>query len=320
MYENLFAHIHDIGLIPVLRIYDPSQAIPLAGSLIDGGIPCTAVTYCLKSGKSSIRQIREAYPQMIVGSSTILTPETAKEAVEAGAQFILTQGFNTEVIDWCREHNVPVIPGINNEETLQRGLEKGLTTFNFFPCEISGGAHFLRRLLAQYPQARFIASGGVTKGNLATYAKLSNVLAVICPWVAQDELVEEGQWDQIEQECKAARLAIQGLEISHMGINNKTKQEADTTVKGLETFGMLAYPGKTSTFMETDLEILGESPDGNLGHLTYKCNDVERTLSYLLTKGFTADTTSATIDINGTIKTIILNETIGGFCIHLARN
>ena len=320
MYVTIFDKIHDIGLIPVLRIYNPSQAVPLAGSLINGGIPCAAVTYCLKTGKSSIRQIREAYPNMIVGSSTILTPTIAKEAVEAGAQFILTQGFNAEVIDWCREHNVPVIPGVNNEETLQRGLEKGLTTFNFFPCELAGGAHFLRRLHAQYPQARFITSGGVTKGNLATYAKLSNVLAVICPWVAQDEMAEEEQWEQIVEEGKAARLAIQGLEISHIGINNKTRKEADKTVKGLETFGMLAYPGKTSTFMEADLEILDENTDDNLGHITYKCNDVERTLAYLLTKGFTADTTSATIDMNGTIKTIILNETIGGFCIHLARN
>jgi 2-dehydro-3-deoxyphosphogluconate aldolase/(4S)-4-hydroxy-2-oxoglutarate aldolase len=319
MHDKLFGNIHDIGLIPVLRIYEPSKAVSLAGALVRGEIPCATITYCLKTAKSAISQILKAYPHMIIGCSTVLTALAAEEAVKAGAQFIMTQGFNTEVITWCLDNNVPVIPGVNNQETILKAIELGLTTLNFFPCEIAGGAQILRRFAIQYPQVKFLPSGGITEENLSSYARQANVLAAICPWVSNDEWVEAEAWEHIELACRQSRLAIQGLAISHMGIVSQTKMEAEKTIKGLEAFGMLAYPGKTSTFMETDLEILESNPEENPGHLTFKCYDVERTLAYLLTKGFTPDTTSATVDMNGKTKTVCLNEDIGGFTIHLTR-
>jgi 2-dehydro-3-deoxyphosphogluconate aldolase/(4S)-4-hydroxy-2-oxoglutarate aldolase len=320
MVRSLFEKMHDFGLIPVLRMYDSEKAIPLAEALNRGGLSCATITYCLKTAPIAIKNILETYPNMNIGCSTVLTAQAAKEAVEAGAQFIITQGFNTEVLNWCVKNSIAVIPGINDEETLKRGIEMGLTTFNFFPCEISGGISMLRRLSSRYPEVRFLASGGVDERNFTSYARQPNVLASICPWVSQDEWVENEQWETIEQACKQAVLKIQGLEISYMSINNKTNQEALKTIKGLETFGMLAYPGKTSTFMETDLEILLESSLENHGHLTFKCYDVERTISYLATKGFTADRASSENALNGTLKAIKLNEDVGGFCIHLAKS
>jgi 2-dehydro-3-deoxyphosphogluconate aldolase/(4S)-4-hydroxy-2-oxoglutarate aldolase len=320
MSESLFERMHDIGLIPVLRMYDSEKAVPLARALNRGGLPCATITYCLKTAPAAIRNILSTYPDMNIGCSTVITAQAAREAMEAGAQFIITQGFNTEVIHWCINHSIAVIPGINDEETLKRGIEMGLSTFNFFPCEISGGISMLRRLSSKYPEINFLASGGVDERNFTSYARQPNVLASICPWVSQDEWVEDEQWETIEQSCKQALLKIQGLEISHMSINNKINQEAAKTIKGLETLGMLAYPGKTSTFMETDLEILLESSDETKGHLTFKCYDVERTLSYLAAKGFTADRTSTETAINGKIKTIKLLEEVGGFCIHLVRS
>jgi 2-dehydro-3-deoxyphosphogluconate aldolase/(4S)-4-hydroxy-2-oxoglutarate aldolase len=257
---------------------------------------------------------------MNIGCSTVLTAQAAKEAVQAGAQFIITQGFNTEVLHWCVKNNIAVIPGVNDEETLKQGIEMGLTTFNLFPCEISGGISLLRRLYGKYPEVNFLASGGVDERNFTSYARQPNVLASICPWVSLDEWVEDEQWETIEQACKQALLKNQGLEISHMGINNKTDREAAKTIKGLESLGMLAYPGKTSTFMETDLEIFSESSFGTRGQLTFKCYDVERTISYLATKGFSADQTSKETAANGKIKTIQLTEEVGGFCIHLTRS
>lgn len=106
---------------------------------LNGGIDVIEVTYRSEHATSAIQTISEQLPDMLVGAGTVLSVEQAKEAVEAGAKFIITPGFNTKVVQWCLDHDVEVYPGVSTASEVEMALSMGLTQLKFFPAESSGG-------------------------------------------------------------------------------------------------------------------------------------------------------------------------------------
>ncbi|WP_320129117.1 bifunctional 4-hydroxy-2-oxoglutarate aldolase/2-dehydro-3-deoxy-phosphogluconate aldolase [uncultured Sphaerochaeta sp.] len=319
MHEELFRQIHDIGLVPVVKIDDASKAEGLAGALIKGGLPCAEVTFRTAAAEEAIKRITKAYPEMLVGAGTVINVDFAKKAVAAGAKFIVSPGFNPSVVDWCIDNNVPIVPGVCTPSDIEQGLARGLTTLKFFPAEASGGVNMLKNLAGPFPQLMFMPTGGIGLDNLSSYAKQSNVLAVGGSWMVKSDLIEGEQWDTISQICSEAVKALQGLEFAHLGINDENAEEAEKAIKGFDALGMTTKRGNSSVFMDTTIEVLPKMYLGKNGHIGFRCFDIERTLVYLATRGFTANEQTIARDAKGKIKVCYLNEDLSGFAVHLVK-
>lgn len=319
MYDTILSQFQQIGIVPVVKIDDAAKAEGLAKAMIDGGIPCAEITFRTAAAEEAIKRVSKAYPEMLVGAGTVINVEFAEKAVAAGAKFIVSPGFNPAVVDWCIERNIPVVPGVCTPSDIEAGLSRGLTTLKFFPAEASGGVNMLKNFAGPFPNLTFMPTGGIGLGNILDYAKQPNVLSVGGSWMVKSELIEAEDWPAITTLCRDAITAIQGLEFAHVGINNKNKDEAEKTISMLQTLGMVRKDGNSSTFLDTTIEVMPIVFRGEMGHLGFRCINVERTIAYLSTKGFTVNEETIVKDPKGRIKSCYFNETASGFAVHLVR-
>lgn len=319
MYDTILSKFQQIGIVPVVKIDDATKAEGLAKAMLDGGIPCIEITFRTAAAEEAIKRVTKAYPEMLVGAGTVINVEFAEKAVAAGAKFIVAPGFNPSVVDWCIERNVPILPGVCTPSDIEAGLSRGLSTLKFFPAEASGGVNMLKNLAGPFPNLTFIPTGGIGLHNILDYAKQPNILAVGGSWMVKPELIEAEDWPAITKLCSDAVAAVQGLEFAHVGINNKNKDEAEKAIALLENFGMVRKDGRSSTFMDTTIEVMPIVFRGEMGHLGFRCLSVERTMSYLATKGLTVNEETIAKDDKGRIKSCYFNETASGFALHLVR-
>ncbi|HQB88191.1 MAG TPA: keto-hydroxyglutarate-aldolase/keto-deoxy-phosphogluconate aldolase, partial [Treponemataceae bacterium] len=119
--------LSETGLVPVVTIEDPYKAVPLARALAAGGLPCVEVAFRTAEASESIRRIAAEVPGITVGAGTVLSIALAEKALDAGAQFVVTPGFNPAVVDWCLAAGLPIIPGVNNPTGVESAMEKGLS-------------------------------------------------------------------------------------------------------------------------------------------------------------------------------------------------
>jgi 2-dehydro-3-deoxyphosphogluconate aldolase/(4S)-4-hydroxy-2-oxoglutarate aldolase len=319
MYDTILSKFQQIGIVPVVKIDDATKAEGLAKAMLDGGIPCIEITFRTAAAEEAIKRVTKAYPEMLVGAGTVINVEFAEKAVAAGAKFIVAPGFNPSVVDWCIERNVPILPGVCTPSDIEAGLSRGLSTLKFFPAEASGGVNMLKNFAGPFPNLTFIPTGGIGLHNILDYAKQPNILAVGGSWMVKPELIEAEDWPAITKLCSDAVAAVQGLEFAHVGINNKNKDEAEKAIALLENFGMVRKDGRSSTFMDTTIEVMPIVFRGEMGHLGFRCLSVERTMSYLATKGLTVNEETIAKDDKGRIKSCYFNETASGFALHLVR-
>ena len=123
---DLMQQISNIGIVPVIKINDAKQAVPLAKALIDGGLPVAEITFRTDAAEEAIKLVSEAYPEMIVGAGTVLTIEQAQRAKNAGAKFIVSPGFNPKVVKWCVDNDILATPGCTSPSEIEQALELGL--------------------------------------------------------------------------------------------------------------------------------------------------------------------------------------------------
>ncbi len=157
--NNVFEIIRKHRIIPVIKIENSRDAIPLSDALLAGGLPLAEITFRTDAAEESIKRISDKRPEILVGAGTVLTVENVKKAVNAGAQFIVAPGFNPTVVDYCISQNIPVVPGINNPSQAEWAIERGLEVLKFFPAELSGGVKMLKALGSVY-NISFIPTGG----------------------------------------------------------------------------------------------------------------------------------------------------------------
>lgn len=319
MFEDFYKKAHDIGIIPVVKLNDASKAEKLAEALIKGGIPAAEVTFRTDAAEEGIRRMHKAFPDMLVGAGTVLTIENAEKAVKAGAKFLVSPGFDPEIVDWAIAHNVPMCPGLCTPSEISQGVKRGLGVLKFFPAEASGGVTMLKNFAGPFTKTKFLPSGGLNLGNIASYAKCPNVAAVSGSWMVKGDLIANDQWDQITELCKEAQKALQGLTLVHVGINNNDAEGMNHDVAEFLKLGMaVTKAGKSSTFMDGKIEVMNKKMWGEHGHLAYSCYDVDRTIYYLSQFGFTPIEESIQKDERGT-KVVYFKEQVNGFAIHLVR-
>jgi 2-dehydro-3-deoxyphosphogluconate aldolase/(4S)-4-hydroxy-2-oxoglutarate aldolase len=207
----------NIGIVPVIKIDDAEKAVPLAKALVAGGIPCIELTLRTVQGVDAIRRIRKEVPEVLAGAGTVLTPDQVNTAVDAGAQFIVSPGFNSKVVSHCIQKGIPVIPGCANPSDIEQALEYNLDVVKFFPAEAAGGLEYIKAISAPYPQLKFMPSGGINAHNIAQYITFDKILACGGSWMADPSLINAGDFAKITALSRSAVLSLLGLTVSHIG-------------------------------------------------------------------------------------------------------
>ncbi|MFF4800476.1 bifunctional 4-hydroxy-2-oxoglutarate aldolase/2-dehydro-3-deoxy-phosphogluconate aldolase [Streptomyces sp. NPDC001351] len=195
---SLASVLGDARLMPVLTVPSTASAGPLAEALAAGGARCAEVTFRTPDAEQVLKTMA-AHGGLTVGAGTVLTPEQAERAVAAGARFVVSPGFDDEVVAKCRELGVPVVPGIATATELMRALKAGLDTVKLFPAEPLGGLRTLRALAAPFPGVRFVPTGGIDAYRMAAYLADPAVLAVGGSWMATPALLQSGDYEEIRR-------------------------------------------------------------------------------------------------------------------------
>ena len=203
-----FEELRRIGVVPVITIERPQDAVPLAHALLNGGIGCAEITFRTASAEEAIQRISGECHEMLVGAGTVLTVQQAEQAMRAGAQYIVAPGFDSAVVDWCQEHGVPVLPGAATPTEINMALARGVKLLKFFPSEEIGGVRMLKALYAPYQEVQFIPTGGIKAHNLAEYLVLPNVVACGGSWMATGSMISEGKFDEITRLSREARAIV----------------------------------------------------------------------------------------------------------------
>ena len=194
----------DFGVVPVVVLDDVKDALPLAKALTEGGLPCAEVTFRTEAAEESIKEMAEAYPDMVVGAGTVLTIEQADAAVKAGAKFIVSPGFDPEIVDYCLEKEIPIFPGCVTPSEVAQAVKRGLKVVKFFPAEPAGGVAMIKAMAAPYHQLRFMPTGGIGTQNLKDYLEFDKIICCGGSWMVKADLIKNGEFEKI---CKLTKEA-----------------------------------------------------------------------------------------------------------------
>ena len=189
--------ISNLKIVPVVVLEDAENAHPLAEALVAGGLPCAEVTFRTDAALESIKAMSKV-PELLLGAGTVLTIDTVKAAMDAGASFIVSPGFNPKVVGYCVENNIPITPGISNPTDIEMALEFGLEVVKFFPAEAMGGVKTLKAISAPYNKLKFMPTGGISASNIMDYLSLPFVIACGGSWMVKGDLINNKNFTEIK--------------------------------------------------------------------------------------------------------------------------
>ncbi len=193
-------------VIPVVVLHDVAHAVPVAEALVEGGVPVIELTLRTPAALACVEAIAAAVPDILLGVGTVVAPSQAKDALSAGAQFLVSPGTTESLAAAMQETGLPHLPGAATVSEVLRLLELGYEELKFFPAEQSGGAPFLKSLGAPVPQARFCPTGGITASTAASYLALPNVGCVGGSWLTPAGAVDAGDWARITRLARETTL------------------------------------------------------------------------------------------------------------------
>lgn len=195
--------IEEIGVVPVIKLTNPERdAKPLADALCEGGLPVAEITFRAAGADTAIRIMKEAHPEMLVGAGTVLTKEHVDKALAAGARFIVTPGFDGELVAYCQEKGIAIFPGCTTPTDYHAAYKFGLEVLKFFPAEQSGGLAKIKAMNAPFPMFKVMPTGGISLKNLKEYLSAPVICACGGSYMVTADLIENQKWDEIIDLCK----------------------------------------------------------------------------------------------------------------------
>lgn len=309
--------LSNAGVVPVVVIDDAANAVPTAKALAAGGIDVMEITLRTAAGLDAIRAVAEGCPEVLVGAGTVLSVDQAKAAVEAGAKFIVSPGFDEEVVKYCIEAGIDITPGCVTPSEITKALSYGLKVLKFFPANIYGDLNAMKALAAPFGSVKFIPTGGVSAANLGEYISAPFIHAVGGSWLCQKADIAAGSFDKITALSKEARQVVLGYEFAHLGINMPDREASLEVCGQLENaFGFAVKEGQSSNFASGAIEVMNSQYLGKCGHIAVRTNSIERAIADLEKKGYSADMETAKYKNEKMIAVYLKNE-MGGFDVHL---
>ncbi|MDD3335726.1 MAG: bifunctional 4-hydroxy-2-oxoglutarate aldolase/2-dehydro-3-deoxy-phosphogluconate aldolase [Eubacteriales bacterium] len=305
------------GIVPVIKVEDAADAVPLCKALSDGGLPVAEITFRSDAAEEAIKRVHAELPDVILGAGTVLTKDQVDRAVAAGATYIVSPGLNREIVRYCKEKGVPIVPGCANPSDIEVALEEGLKTVKFFPAEALGGLPLIKAMSAPYGNVTFLPTGGVNEKNLNEYLAFSKIVACGGSWMVPGDAVAAKDWKRIENLTRSAVNTMLGLELRHVGVNSG---DPDTCKKDAEQIAkLLGWPlddHKNATFVGDGFEVMKIPFRGKNGHIAIACNNIKRARWHLERRGFMFDDNTAIMK-DGKLRAIYLKEDVAGFAFHL---
>ena len=202
--SSISEEIARYGVVPVVVLNDPKEALPVADALLKGGLPVAEVTFRTDAAEESIRLISKERPAMLVGAGTVLTTDQVDRAVAAGAKFIVCPGFDPEIVGYCIGKDIPVFPGCTTASEVAWGVKRGLNVLKFFPAEQCGGVATIKALCAAYVGVKFMPTGGIGPKNLKDYLSCDKIVCCGGSWMVKGDLIKAGRFDEIERLSREA--------------------------------------------------------------------------------------------------------------------
>jgi len=315
--NKIMDRIGEIGVVPVVRIEDAKNALPLGKALLAGELPVAEITFRTGAAEESIKRLNKELPGLLVGAGTVLTVEQVKRARGAGAGFIVSPGFNPEVVDYCLENSIPVTPGINSPTQIEMALKRGIKVVKFFPAEASGGLPLLKAMSAPYGDLKFIPTGGINRDNILQYLNIEKVHACGGSWMVKANLISSGNFGEITRLAREAVSTVLGFSFAHLGINRPDREEALKTAEMLKRFFFMEEKeGNSSFFAGESFEITKSRFPGTHGHIAVAVNSIPRAVAYLKRKGISIIEETKK-EKNGKIVAVYLDIDLAGFAVHL---
>lgn len=207
---TLTEQLRTIKIVPVIALDNAADAVPLGAVLRESGIPIAEITFRSPAAAEAIRRLRDADPDILIAAGTVLNAAQAKAAQQAGADFIVSPGFNPNTVKACQDMDIPITPGINNPTAIEAALEHGIDTVKYFPAEASGGIPMLKALLAPYAMLKIMPTGGINAKNIRDYLAIKNVVACGGSWMVEKSLLATQNWAGIRRLGKEAVALVQG--------------------------------------------------------------------------------------------------------------
>lgn len=202
--KALEEQFYEYAVVPVVVLNDTKDALPLAEALIKGGLSCAEVTFRTEAAEESIRLMCEKYPEMLVGAGTVLTIDQVDRAVAAGAKFIVSPGFDPEIVDYCLEKGIAVFPGCITPSEVAQAVKRGLKVIKFFPAEQAGGVAMIKAMAAPYTTVKFMPTGGISAKNLKDYLSCDKIVCCGGSWMVKGDMIKNGEFDKIAEMTKEA--------------------------------------------------------------------------------------------------------------------
>ena len=307
---DMFKTIYELGIIPVVAIDDADKAVPLAKALSEGGLPAAEITFRTAAAEESIRRIVAECPDVLVGAGTVLTKEQADRAVAAGAKFIVTPGFNPEMIAYIKSLGIPMMPGAATPGEMEQAMSMGLTNIKFFPAEANGGVNKLKALAGPYQAAKWMPTGGVNAKNLNDYLSFDRIIACGGTWLATGADIAEGNWEGITKKCKEAVKTMLGFELRKVCIYGDSANAEKNAKFVASLFGFDCT--ETECGVQAGCVCFGKEESDAKGCIVINTLNGNRAMAYLKRMGAEIDP-DIWYDKKGNVSCFGLKDTVAGF-------
>ncbi|MGN8397170.1 bifunctional 4-hydroxy-2-oxoglutarate aldolase/2-dehydro-3-deoxy-phosphogluconate aldolase [Helicobacter pylori] len=204
MQDKIIEILQISPIVPVVVVENIKDAVPLAQSLIEGGIPIIEVTLRSSCALEAIELIAKNVPKMHVGAGTILNLTQLEQAQNKGAEFLISPGLTIKLLEHAKKKDMPLMPGVSSSSEVMQALELGYNALKFFPAEYCGGVKLLNAFNGPFKGVKFCPTGGISADNMRSYLALENVVCVGGSWLTPKDLVQNKEWDKITEICKRA--------------------------------------------------------------------------------------------------------------------
>lgn len=209
--EAVFKRFEEVGIIPVVVLNDAKDAEPLGRALMEGGLPAAEVTFRTDAAEESIRIMSENFPDMLVGAGTVLTTDQVDRAVKAGAKFIVSPGFDKEVVEYCLSKDIPVCPGTQTASEMIQAIKLGLTHVKFFPAENAGGLKMIKAIGAALASLKFMPTGGISASNVREYLESDKIFCCGGSWMVKGDMIKAGAFEEIKAKVSEAAAIVKEI-------------------------------------------------------------------------------------------------------------
>ncbi|EFL80229.1 bifunctional 4-hydroxy-2-oxoglutarate aldolase/2-dehydro-3-deoxy-phosphogluconate aldolase [Actinobacillus pleuropneumoniae] len=207
--EQIIEKLRQLKVVPVIAVEQAEDILPLVKTLAGNGLPVAEITFRSAAAEEAIRLVCQHYPDVLIAAGTVLTAEQVVKAKNAGADFVVTPGFNPTIVKLCQDLDFPITPGVNNPMSIEAALSLGIEAVKFFPAEASGGVKMIKALLGPYGNLQIMPTGGISPSNIKDYLAIPNIVACGGSWFVEKSLIQAKNWDEI------GRLVREAVALTH---------------------------------------------------------------------------------------------------------